>query len=163
MSTLSVKQISNKRTTKENTTKSNKKKTLKNKKIPTLRFDNDDEIPAKTAYMKDSTKCFKISDIDINKIRLSEGRLYNKKHNSYKYYVFYEHDNEYIPLRIILKDVVGYYNDYKDYKDYSKYSAKKMNFKLDDDSLDKVYDIFVHIEEKSGIDLSNYIYESKDE
>ena len=38
-----------------------------------------------------------------------------------------------------------------------------MNFKLDDDSLDKVYDIFEHIEEKLKIDLNNFTYESKGE
>ena len=52
--------------------------------------------------------------------------------------MFYEH-NEYIPLKIILKDVVGYY--YNDYED----NGKAMNFKLDGDSFDKVYDIFEHI------------------
>ena len=55
--------------------------------------------------------------------------------------MFYEHEDEYIPLKIILKDVVGYYNDYKD-------NGKTMNFKLDDDSLDKIYDIVEHIEKK---------------
>ena len=61
--------------------------------------------------------------------------------------MFYEHDDEYIPLKIILKDVVGYYDDYKDNDKYDyKYSAKRINFKLDDDSLDKIYDIFGHIE-----------------
>ena len=53
--------------------------------------------------------------------------------------MFYEHDGEYIPLKIILKDVVGYYNDYK-------YNGRKMNFMFDGDSLDKVHDIFEHIE-----------------
>ena len=48
------------------------------------KLDNGVEIPAKTAYMKD-TKCFRINDIDINKIRVSEQKLYIKKHNSYKY------------------------------------------------------------------------------
>ena len=38
--------------------------------------------------------------------------------------MFYEHDNDYIPLRIILKDVVGYYSLYND--------SKKMNFRLND-------------------------------
>ena len=76
--------------------------------------------------MKD-TKCFKIDDVDINKIRGSDKKLYSKEHNSYKYYVFYEHDyDEYISLRIVLKDVVGYYNDYKDNSKYdAKYIAKK--------------------------------------
>ena len=70
--------------------------------------------------------------------------------------MFYEHDDEYIPLKIILKDVVGYYNDYKD-------DGKTMNFKLDDGSLNKMYDIFGHIEEKLKIDLSDFTYESKGE
>ena len=105
-----------------------------------LKLDNGDEIPAKTAYIK-STKYFKIDNIDIDKIKVSDKNLYNKEHNSYKYYVFYEHDNKYISLRIILKDFAGYYNVYKDTD--AKYNAKKMNFKLDDDdSLDKIYDIY---------------------
>ena len=79
--------------------------------------------------------------------------------------MFYEHDDEYIPLKIILKEAVGYYNDYKDTSKYdAKYSSsKRMNFKLDDDSFDKMYDIFEHIEEKLGIDLNNFTYESKGE
>ena len=37
-----------------------------------------------------------------------------------------------------------------------------MIFKLDDDySLDKVYDIFEHIEEKLGIDIESCFYEDK--
>ena len=60
-----------------------------------------------------------------------------------------------------MKDVVGYYNDYKDTSKYdAKYSAKKMNFKPDDDSSDKIYDIFEYIEEKLKIDLNNFTYES---
>ena len=95
-------------------TRRNNKKASKNKKIRTLKLDNGAEIPAKTAYMKDNTKSFKISDKDIDKIRLSGKKLYSKEHNSYKRYVFYEYNDEYIPLRIILKDVVGYYSEYKD-------------------------------------------------
>ena len=38
-----------------------------------------------------------------------------------------------------------------------------MNFKLNDDSSDKIYDIFEYIEEKLKIDLNNFPYESKDE
>ena len=55
--------------------------------------------------------------------------------------MFYEHDDKYIPLKIILKDVVGYYNDYKD-------NRKTLNFKLGDGSLNKIYDIFEDIEKK---------------
>ena len=138
--------MSDKRT-KNNTTKSNKKAS-KNRKTPTLKLDNGVEIPAKTLYMK-NTKHFKINDTDIDKIRVFDKKLYNKQHNSYQYYAFYEHDNEYIPLRIIFKDVIDYYNDYKDNSKYdAKYSAKRMNFKLDDDSLDKVYDNFERIKKK---------------
>ena len=148
---------------KKNTTKNNKKAS-KNRKTSTLRLDNGVEIPAKTAYMK-KTKYIKINDIDTDKIRVSDKKLYNKEHNSYKYYVIYEHDDEYIPLRIILRDMVGYYNDYKDNSKCDvKYSAKRMNFRLsdDDDLLIKFYDIFGHIEEKLGIVL-NYLCESKGE
>ena len=67
-----------------------------------LKLDNGGvEVPAKTTDMKDNTKYLKINDIDINKIRVSEKKLYSKKHHAYKYYVFYEHDDEYIPLKII--------------------------------------------------------------
>ena len=60
--------------------------------------------------------------------------------------------------------MVGYYNDYKDNSKYdAKYSAKRMNFRLNDDSLDKVYNIFEDIEEKLGIDLNDFVYESRGE
>ena len=118
MSTLRIK----KRAKKEKTTKNNKK-APKNRKILIIRLDNSVEIPAKAAYAKDNTKCFKISDINIDKIRVSKKKLYSKKHNSYKYYGFYEHNSEYIPLRIILKDVAGYYNDYSK---FGNNNAKKM-------------------------------------
>ena len=99
-------------------------------------------------YIKD-TKCFKINDVDINKIRASGKKPYNKEHNSYNYYVFYEYDDEYILLKITLRDVAGYYNDCIDNSKHdAKYSAKRMNFKLDDDSFDKTIAIFEHIEEK---------------
>ena len=68
------------KTTRKNATKNNKKGSKK-RKIPALRLDNYTEIPAKTIYIKD-TKCFKINDIDINKIRVSDKKLYNKEHNS---------------------------------------------------------------------------------
>ena len=76
--------------------------------------------------------------------------------------MFYEHDHEYIPLKIILKDVVGYYNDYKNNSKYDlKYSAKRMNFRLDDNSIEKICNIFEHIEERLGIDLKSRFYEGK--
>ena len=78
--------------------------------------------------------------------------------------MFYEDDNKYIPLKKFLRDVVGYYNDYNDNSKYdSKYSAKRMNLKLDEDLLDKIYDIFDYIERKLEIDLNNFTFESKGE
>ena len=55
---------------KKNTTTNNQsnKKASKNRKTPTLRLDNDAEIPAETTYIKD-VECFRINDIDIDKIR----------------------------------------------------------------------------------------------
>ena len=68
----------------------------------------------KNIYIK-HTEYFKNDDVDIDKIKVSDKKLHRKEHNSYKYYVFYEHDDDkYIPLNIILKDVVGHYNIFKD-------------------------------------------------
>ena len=59
--------------------------------------------------------------------------------------------------------MVSYYNDYKDNSKYdAKYSAKRANFTLDD-LFDKIYDIFGYTEEKLGVDLNHFTYESKDE
>ena len=149
--------MSNKREKKKNATK----KTSNTRKTLMLKLDNGAEIPAETAYMKDNTKCFKINDVDIKKIRVSEKKLYSKEHNSYKYYVFHEHDDDYIPLRIILKDVVGKYNVYRD-RDNSN-SAKGMSFKIDDDLLFKSYHIFEHFAEEKDIAFDGVIYESKGE
>ena len=63
--------------------KNTKETTKKYPKIPTLKLDNGDEIPSKTTYMKD-TECFEINDMDIDKTRVSDKRLYSKQHNSYK-------------------------------------------------------------------------------
>ena len=64
---------------KKNTTKNNKnikdnKQVSKNKRSLTLRLDNNVKIPAKTIYMK-VTKSFKIDDVDINKITVSDKKL----------------------------------------------------------------------------------------
>ena len=71
-----------------------------------------------------------------------------KKHNSYKHYVFYEDGNEYIPLKVTLTDVLAYYNIFKG-------DNKTMNFKLDNNSLEKIIDIFDHIGKIINIDLDH--------
>ena len=55
--------------------------------------------------------------------------------------MLYEHNNEYMPLRITLKDVVGYYDVYND--------DKRMNFKINDELSDKIYQIFSSILKKN--------------
>ena len=130
--------------------KSNKK-VSKDKKTITLRLNNGVEIAAGNIYKEDS-RIFNINDIETNEIRASNKKLYNKEHGSYKYYVFYEDGNEYIPLKITLLDVYGYYNIFKG-------DSKTMNFNLDDDSLKKVSDIFDHIRKILNIGLDNYSYE----
>ena len=127
--------------------KKEKRDTTKNtsttKKIPILKLDNGKKILAKYVYMKDSSKCFGISDIDINKIRISDKSLYSKQQN--------EHNNEYIPLRITLKDLVGCFDIYKD--------DKGMIFKINDELSDKIYqsleNIFEHIGKNVGITLND--------
>ena len=62
-----------------------------------------------------------------------------------------------IIMRITLKDVVGYYDVYND--------DKRMNFKINDDLSDKIYqslsNIFEHIEEKLNITLNDFTFEKK--
>ena len=99
--------MSNKRGKKKNTTK----KEAKNKTINTLKLDNGDEIPAMTIFMKDS-KCFNINDIDINKVRVSEAKVFMRENNSYKHYIFYEDGDKYISLNICFsKTLAAYYNE----------------------------------------------------
>ena len=115
----------------------NNKKVSKDKNTITLKLDNGVEIPAKNIY-KEISEAISVNDIEIDKIRVSDKKLYIKKHNSYKHYIFYEDSNEYIPLKITVIDVLGYYNIFKD-------NNKTMNFKLDDNSLEKIIDSFDHI------------------
>ena len=72
--------------------------------------------------------------------------------------MLYEHNNGYIPLRIKLRDVVGYYDVYND-------NDKRMNFKINDELSDKICkmfeNIFEHIEEKLSISLNDLTFEKK--
>ena len=67
-------------------------------------------------------KQFKIKDIDINKILISEPESYGKK-NAKKYIIGYS-DNVIRPLRILLPQMTGYINCFDD--------IKKMSFVADD-------------------------------
>ena len=72
----------------------------------------------------------------------------------------YEHNNEYISLRITLKDVVGYYDVYNN-------DDKRMNFKINDELSEKIYprltNIFEHIEKKLNMTLNDFTFEKKGE
>ena len=144
--------MSNKRDKKKNTSK----KVAKNETINTLKLDNGAEIPAMTIFIKDS-KHFNVNDIDINKIRVSNVKLFMKENNLYKYYIFYEDGDKYIPLNIHFSKVLaGYYNEYLD--EDGKYGgnvSKTMNFVIGDDIdlLDKIVNIFKYIGEKLEINL----------
>ena len=65
-----------------------------------LEIDNSDRVSVKNTYME-NTDLFKVNEIDIDKIRVSKRYFYKKEHESYKHYVFYEHNDEYILLKII--------------------------------------------------------------
>ena len=89
-----------------------KKKTNKNKKATkakkpiTLRLHDGTTVNASAIY-EENTEVFKINDVDINKINVSDKKLYNKIHDSYKCYVFYEHNNKHTPLNIFLSNITG--------------------------------------------------------
>ena len=67
--------------------------------------------------------------------------------------MFYRHDNDYVPLRIILTDVVGYYDVYND--------DKKMNFSVNYEHYDKLINILEHTEEKLNISFSDFTFEKR--
>ena len=73
--------------------------------------------------------------------------------------MLYDHNNEYMLLRITLKDLVDYYDVYND--------DKRMNFKINDELSDKIYqsleNIFEHIGKNSDINLNDFTFEEKGE
>ena len=92
---------------KKKTNKNNKKAT-KDKKPITLRLNGDKTVLTNPINKKSLIRVFNINDIDIDEIKVSDKKLYNKNLDAYKHYAFYEDDNEYIPLRIILLNVTGF-------------------------------------------------------
>ena len=143
--------MSDKRDKKKNTSK----KVAKNETISMLKLDNNVEIPAMTIFMKDS-KYFNINDIDINKVRVSNTKLFMKKDNLFKHYIFYEDGGKYIPLNICFsKRLAGYYND-KRFDDGN--ISKTMGFVIDDDLKYRIDNIFKHFEEKLDIALEHPIH-----
>ena len=109
--------------------------------------------------MKDS-KYLNINNIDINKIKVSEAKVFMKENKSYKHYIFYEDGNKYIPLNICFsKTLAGYYND-KRYDDGNV--SKTVSFVIhNNDLVDRINNVFRHIEEKLDIVLQDSIYKSE--
>ena len=74
--------------------------------------------------------------------------IYSKIHDSYKRYVFHEHNSKHIPLNIYLSDVTGRYYSFND-------DNKSINFILNDDLFEKFYEIFSDMEVKLGTGINN--------
>ena len=75
-------------------------------------------------------KLFKIEDIDINNILVSEKELYGTK-NSFKYFIGYNDENVIRPLCIRLPQMIGYVKFFD--------SNKTMFFKVNDNKSLKKY------------------------
>ena len=91
-------------------TESKKERNKKTKKTFTLVFDNEEEINKNDS--RDSNLCFEIDEIEIDKIRVSKEYPYGKNDKN-RNFVFYEHENEHVLLKIVLRDVEGYYAEHK--------------------------------------------------
>ena len=74
--------------------------------------------------------------------------IYSKIHDSYKRYVFHEHNNKHIPLNIYLSDGTGRYYSFND-------DDKSINFILNDDLFEKFYEIFSDMEVKLGTGIND--------
>ena len=132
---------------KEGKKKASKKATNAKKPI-TLRLNDGTTVNASTIY-EENTNDFRISDVDSNKIKVSNKKLYSKAYDSYKRYVFYEHNNKLIPLKNFLLDVTGRYHCFND-------DNKSMNFILNNALLGKFHEIFSDIEAKLEIEINDF-------
>ena len=128
--------------------KEHKKKT---KNTFMLMFDNEVEI-YKNDICMNSNVFFEIDEID--KIRVSKEYPYGKN-GKYRNYVFYEHENVYVLLKIVLRDVEGYYAKHTD--------INNMNFMLNGSVYDVIFDVFEDIEKKSNIENIIYSFETRND
>ena len=82
---------------------------------------NEIDFKDKKTNKKDfyrNKKIFKIKDIDINEILISEGEPYGSKTNTKKFIIGYS-DDIIRPLYISLHQMTGYFNCFKDNKTMS--------------------------------------------
>ena len=108
----------------ETTRNSKKEHSKKTKKTFILVLDNGDEI-YRDDVVRDTDECFKVDKIDIDNIRVSKKYPYGNN-GKYKNLVFYETEDNYVPLKIVLRDIEGYYGEYK--------GVNSMNFMLKNDT-----------------------------
>ena len=101
--------------------------------------------------VRDTVGCFEINKIDIDKIRVSEKYPY-RKNGKYRNLIFYETEDNYVPLKIVLRDIEGYYGEYKD--------INSMNFMIVNELYNRLHNIFQDIEQKSGTEEIIYSFES---
>ena len=131
------------------TNKSNKE--ARNTKKPiTVRLNDGTTVNASTIY-EEGTTIFGINDLDISKIKVSDKKHYSKGHDSYKHYVFYEHNNKHIPLKMFVLNVTGRYHSFND-------GSKTMSFILNSALLEKIDEIFSDIEAKLGFEINDFTY-----
>ena len=88
-------------------------------------------------------------ELMINKV--SDKKLCSNKHDPYKHYVFYEHNNKLIPLKVFLMDVTGSYYSFSD-------DNKTMNFIFKGALFEKCCEIFSDIETKLGLQINDFTY-----
>ena len=113
-------------------------------------LDNSEKIYMNN-IVRDTVGCFEINKIDIDKIRVSEKYPY-RKNGKYRNLIFYETEDNYVPLKIVLRDIEGYYGEYK--------GINSMNFMIVNEVYDRFYNIFQDIEQKSGTEEIIYSFES---
>ena len=100
----------------------------------------------------DNDVCFEIDEIEIDKISISKEYPYDKN-GKYRNFVFYGHGNEYVLLKIILRDVEGYYAEPK--------GINNMNFMLNGSVYHVIFDVFEDIENKSNTENIIYSFEAR--
>ena len=92
-------------------------------------INSDDKKINKSSFYKNK-KLFRLNDLDVNKILVSEKESYGTK-NSLKYFIGYNGGDVIRPLCILLPRIIGYVKRFD--------SNKAMSFKVKDNKLLKKY------------------------
>ena len=116
----------------------------------------DKKIKQSDFYNKNN-KIFNKTDIDVNKILVSEKEKYGK-YNSFKYFIGYNDNDVIKPLYLELSQMTGYINKFNEHKNKNKNKNKDtttMSLKVKDKTLFKNYNkIWKKIEKLMGIDFN---------